>query len=55
MSDEVLEDLADAINYHASAISELNKILNEFFKCSCSVNALGNTATHPTIVIKRED
>ena len=33
MSDEVLEDLADAINYHASAISELNKILNEFLKC----------------------
>ena len=55
MSDEVLESLADAITYHANAINELNKTLNEFLKCSCSVNALGNTATHPTIVIKRED
>lgn len=55
MSEEAIESLADAIAYHADAINELNKTLNEFLKCSCSVNALGNTATHPTIVIKRED
>lgn len=55
MSIELVEALlyiGDAIKALADSAEGIRKELEEFNKCACSIDALGNTATHPTIVIK---
>ena len=55
MDRESAEMIADAINRHAEAIEKIHEDLKELITCMCSVDALGNTAIHPTIIIKKED
>jgi len=57
MSTELVNALlyiGDGIKDLAEAMQNIHKDLEEFNKCACSVDALGNTATHPTIHIKKD-
>jgi len=50
---EAIGEHADAIREVANAFHDIREDLHEFLVCSCSVDALGNTATHPTFTIRR--
>lgn len=51
---EEITMIADAISAHAGAVEHLATAIDEFVKCSCSVDALGGAATHPTFIIHNE-
>ena len=51
---EAIGEHADAIREVANAFHDIREDLHELLICSCSVGALGNTATHPTIVLQHE-
>ncbi len=51
---EAIEEHADAIREVANAFHDIHTDLNEFIICSCSEDALGRAATHPTFNIRRE-
>jgi uncharacterized coiled-coil protein SlyX len=55
MDRESAEILADAISEHAQAIEKIHEDLRELITCMCTVDGRGNTATHPTIIIKKEE
>ena len=56
---EALNNIAGAIQQHAEAMDNiadaLSVNLREFVTCACSVEAHGRVATHPTIIIKKEE
>ena len=54
MTDRQAEILADAITEHADAIKRIGNVFEELLRCTCTTYAHGNTACHPTIIIKTE-
>ena len=54
MTDRQAKILADAITEHADAIKRIGDVFEELLRCMCTISAHGNTACHPTIIIKVE-
>lgn len=46
--------IGDGVKDLAEAMKNIHEDLEEFNKCACSVDALGEIATHPTIKINKE-
>ena len=51
--DEAIAMVADSIRANADAMMSIAESVREFITCACSVDALGNTATHPSIIVKK--
>ena len=54
MTDRQAETLAYAITEHTEAIKRIGDVFDELLRCMCTIDALGVTACHPTIIIKVE-